>query len=133
MSILGYRHIDDDQWRKKCLDAWLEYGSAPKAAKSLGVAHVTIRYNAWKYLLFHPDEARVIVSSEATKHVSPMYQEAYRDMNDEEFWAFMTQRGMHFLSATAFTKWVEEYKPYKYPSVREIYKVRYPKLYADYS
>ena len=132
MSILGYRHIDDDQWRKKCLDAWLEYASAPKAAKSLGVSHATIRYNSWKYLLFNPDKAREIISSEATKHVSPMYQKEYRDMNDEEFWSFMTQRGMRFLSAAGFVKWVEEYKPYKYPKVREIYKVRYPKLYAKY-
>jgi hypothetical protein len=132
MSIIGYRHNDDDDWRKTCLDKWLEYGSAPKAAKELGVAHVTIRYNAWHYMLFHPDEARVIISGEADKHVSEMYQQEYRSMNDEEWWTFLTVRAMKFLSVKRFTLWLETFEPYKYPKAREVYKVRYPKLYAEH-
>ena len=124
--------VQDPNWQKKCLDAWLEYGSATKAAPSLGVSANTIQWNGWQYLIFHPDEARVVISGEAEKHPVKAYQDKYRNMNDKEFWSYLTARAVQKLSATKFVIWVETFHPEQYEGVSEIYKSRYPNVYAKY-
>jgi len=131
MRLLGYLSEDDPEYRKRCLDTWLECGSSIKAGKILGVGSNSVKHNAWIYLLNHPDEARVILNNEAENHPSKAYQDQYRNMNDQEFWTYLSIRAIRYFSATKFKVWVETYHPEQYGADR-VYKDRYPKIYAEY-
>lgn len=128
MPIIGYRRNIHTNWNKICLDEWLKYGSAEKAGKALGISHVTVRWNAWRYLLTHMDECRQILDQE----VQEEFREDFRQMTDDEFYSYLVRRALNNFSAKAFKSWVIENEVYNYPNARELYKTRYPQLYNDY-
>jgi len=125
--LLGTNKRADPEFRKQCLDAWLDTGSVNKAGELLGVSPTTIAYHSWRYLLLNLDEARELLNSQA-KEDSKYGKQV---LSDEQFFRILSAKGITYLPPGKFREWIEANKLYRYPSVLETYKVKYPTWY-DY-
>jgi hypothetical protein len=126
MTMIGYLVRTSPEYQKRCLDLWLKYASAIKAAEELGINHNTVRYHAWRYVLFHPDECRKYIdnlSEEDTRY--------YRKMTDEEYLRILTVKAIRYLTIKPFTQFVVDNKLWNYPKIYELFKHRFPSVYKQ--
>jgi hypothetical protein len=124
MTVIGYLARTDPKFQLRCLELWLQYGSANKASKDLGISHNTVRYHAWRYILYHPIECRKYIdnlSEEDTRY--------YRKMTDQEYFALLTRKAIKYLSNIAFNQFVIDNEIWKYPEVYETFKYRFVEIY----
>lgn len=125
MSILGYTRSIDPAFQKKCLQTWIELGSADRAGKELGIKGFSVSRNAWRYLFDNVDEARKILSEEAVKD-----PRIHRELTEEEFWRKMIVRAMTHASVTYFYDWIiHNGIPLNFPQLMELYRYKYPEWY----
>lgn len=129
MPLLGYARSIDPEFQKKCLQTWIELGSASRAGDELGIRGTAVSRNAWRYLLDHVDEAKEILSGEAVKD-----PRIHRELTEEEFWRKMIVRAMTHTSPTYFYDWIIQNEiPIKFPQLMEMYREKYPVWYKRHS
>ena len=125
--FIGYKTNTDPDWQKHCLDAWILYGNTIIAGEKLGIKQQTLGHNAWRYLLDHLDEARIILDADA------LHDTRYgRGLTDKEFKMRMTKKALGNMPPKSFNKWIIENKIYEYPDLVNLYKVRYPIYYEQH-
>lgn len=128
MNLLGNTNYTlNPNFRKQCLETWLETGAATKAGHLLGIDKSIVRLNSWKYLLANPDDARKILNSQAEED-----RRYSRDLTDEEFWGLLVRKAMLYLTKNQFNRFVQENQLWRYPKVYDLFKVRHPDIYAKY-
>ena len=127
MTMIGYLARTDPVYQKRCLELWLQDGSAVKAAEELGISHNTVRYHAWRYVLYHPIECRKYIdnlSEDDTRY--------YRKMTDEEYFMLLTRKAIKYFSVGAFNNFVVDNEIWKYPKVYELFKYRFVEVYKKH-
>ena len=128
MSVLGYTTKIDPETRKRCLDLWLETGSAYKAGRLMGMSHVSIRYHAWNWILTHPEESRQLLDS-----LSESDQRFYRLLTDDEYWHMLTRHALqYFKSEKKIDAFVSNNELWKYHDAYSMLETRYPRTYKKY-
>jgi hypothetical protein len=125
MPLLGYKRNTDPKHNKRCLELWIEKGSARRAADELGVSVPVVVKNGWKYLLYNPELARDLLNKESLD--SELYK--YRNLTDSEFMQIMTEKAIAYFPVNTFNLWCVDNEIWKYPECMEKYRVKYPLWY----
>lgn len=129
MSIIGYKKDFDPDYPKRCMEKWIEYGSAERAGKDLGVHSVSIQYNAWRWIIEHPEEGREFINNSAVSDSRFM-----RELTDEEYFELLMRKALkNFKSNAKLEKFVVDNEIWKYPGAYDLLKIQQPTIYERYS
>lgn len=127
MTILGFRTELDPDFQRKCLDNWLELGSAQKAASKLGVSMYLVRRHSWIYICEHPLECRNYLDRVSENDMLG------RTLTDEEYYHLVSIRASNYLvSEKKIREFIEKTELWRYPKALEVFKVKYPRVYNSY-
>jgi hypothetical protein len=129
MTIIGYKKDYDPDYPKTCMTKWVEYGSAERAAQELGVSSVSVQYNAWRWIIEHPEEGREFIDNSAVSDNRFM-----RKLTDEEYFDLLTRKALkNYTGKGKIESFVVNTQLWKYPIAYDRIKIKYPIIHDRYS